>query len=476
VSLNVEKGTVHGLVGENGAGKSTLGKIIGGALTPDSGELRIAGRVVHYRAPRDALHNGIALIAQEISLVPERSVIENVFLGAEEHRLGFVRVRSLSERYRALTEDAGFEVPGEARVAALRLADQQKVEILRALSRGAQLIVMDEPTAALTHDEATRLFEIVRRLRQRGTTIVYVSHFLPEVLSLADRVTVMKDGAIVRTSPTSAETPERLVAAMLGRTLDATFPPRPTVREHAPTVLVARELRRRPLLHDVSLHLREGEIVGVAGLVGSGRTELARVLSGADKLESGALELDGRPISLRRPRDAINQGIVLLPESRKSQGLLMSRPVKENMTLPHLESLSKWGVIQARTERGEVKSMMSTLDVRAPGVETNVSSLSGGNQQKVVFGKWLFRMPRVLLADEPTRGVDVGAKRAIYDLITSLAQQGLAVLLISSEFEEVLGLAHRVVVMHGGTIVAQFEGPEITEEEVMQAAFGNVPA
>lgn len=474
MSLDLEEGEIHGLVGENGAGKSTLGKVIGGAVVPDSGQLKVAGRAVHYRAPRDALADGIALIAQEIALVPDRRVRENVFLGAEANTCGFVRESTLKERYEALIEEAGFALPANQRVARLRLADQQKVEILRALSRQARLIVMDEPTAALTHDESARLFEIVEGLRRRGTTILYISHFLEDVLGIADRVTVMKDGAIVRTGAANAETPESLIMAMLGRSLDATFPPRPAVSPDAETVLEIDGLSRTGAVDDITLELKAGEILGVAGLIGSGRSELARCIFGADRPDRGTIRISGAKKEITSPRAAIRHGIALLPESRKTQGLLMGRSIGENMTLAHLPVTSRWGFVRRRGERASVRKMMVALDVRAPSETTMVSHLSGGNQQKVLFGKWLFRMPRVLLADEPTRGVDIGAKRAIYELITSLAEQGLAVLLISSELEEVLGLAHRVVVMRGGRIVGRFDGPVIGEEDVMRAAFGDV--
>jgi ABC-type sugar transport system ATPase subunit len=284
----------------------------------------------------------------------------------------------------------------------------------------------------------------------------------------------MKDGTIVRTADTDVETPESLITAMLGRTLDATFPPRPVVSSDAKTVLEIEGLTRTGAVEDISLELKAGEILGVAGLIGSGRSELVRCVFGADRPERGTIRIDGVKKEIPSPRAAIRHGIALLPESRKTEGLLMSRSIGENMTLAHLPETASLGFVRRRAERTSVRSMMAALDVRAPSEATQVSHLSGGNQQKVLFGKWLFRMPRVLLADEPTRGVDVGAKRAIYELIVSLAEQGLAVLLISSELEEVLGLAHRVVVMRGGRIVGRFDGPVIEEEDVMRAAFGDV--
>jgi ABC-type sugar transport system ATPase subunit len=476
IDLAIARGEIHGLVGENGAGKSTLGKIIAGVITPDEGELRVSGRPVSYRAPRDALADGLTLIAQEISLVPGRSVIENVYLGRESHRLSWVDRRELRRRYGELNERAGFDLPGDVPAGALRLADQQKVEILRALARNAELIVMDEPTAALTADESEKLFEIVRGLKQGGTTIVFVSHFLEDVLALVDTVTVLKDGLLVRTAPAAEETPDRLVTAMIGRSLDLTFPEKQFPPDDAPVVLSVRGLRREGVIEDISFDVHAGEIVGLAGLIGSGRSEVARAIFGADRYDGGELELGGRPLNARTPRQAIRAGIAMLPESRKDQGLLMERSLVENVTLPHLSEISTASVVNRRDEHRRASALMRDVDVRAERATVPVLTLSGGNQQKVLFAKWLFRQPKLLLADEPTRGVDVGAKQAIYQLIHRLAADGMAVLLISSEHEEVLGLAHRVLVMRGGRIVGDFDGHDVTEDQVMSAAFATEAA
>jgi simple sugar transport system ATP-binding protein/ribose transport system ATP-binding protein len=471
--LSIERGTIHGLVGENGAGKSTLGKIISGVIAHDDGELVVNGRTLRYGSPRDALDDGVTIIAQELALVPEMSVAGNVFLGVEPGTAGIVGQRRLRGRYADLNRRAGFNLPMRTPVAELRLADQQKVEILRALARDASLIVMDEPTAALTTDEAQRLGDIVRNLKARGVTIVYVSHFLEEVLELADMVTVLKDGHVVRTAPAAEESPDKLVRAMLGRSLELTFPPKPAVDPKAPVALEVDRISRGRSIRDVSLNVRQGEIVGLAGLVGSGRTEVARVVYGADRTDSGAISVGGRPVKIRSPRDALAAGIALLPEDRKRLGLLMERSVVENVTLPHLDWLSRLGFVVRRREWAEAHSHLAQLDVRYPHGRTPVAMLSGGNQQKVMFARWLFRPPQVLLADEPTRGIDVGAKLAIYNLIASLAVEGMGVLLISSELEEVLGLAHRVYVMRAGEIVAEFAEGNVTEDAVMRAAFGD---
>ena len=472
VSLTIERGTIHGLVGENGAGKSTLGKVIAGVHRPDAGELLVNGTSVRYRAPREALDDGITMIAQELSLVPHLTVFQNVFLGAERSRAGLVSDRTLRRRFEVLNSHTGFDLRADSRAGALGIADQQKVELLRALARDAKLIVMDEPTAALTTDEAEKLFEIVARLREEGTTVVYVSHFLDEVLRLVDRVTVLKDGRLVRTSPAAEETSGRLVEAMIGRRLESALPVKTAPSHDAPVVLSVRKLTRRGAIEDISFDVREGEIVGLAGLIGSGRSEVARAVFGADRPDTGTLTLDGRRLRARSPRQAVRAGIALLPESRKDQGLLMRRPIAENVTLPHLQKVSRAGVVSRRRERQLVTDVTRRVDVRGGRPSSRVTSLSGGNQQKVLFAKWLLNRPRLLIADEPTRGVDVGAKLGIHTLISGLAADGMAVLLISSEIEEILALSHRVLVMRGGRIVGEFEGDAVREDAIMFAAFG----
>ncbi len=471
IDLEVASGSIHGLVGENGAGKSTLGKIIAGVHRPDGGELWVAGRRVDYHSPRHALDDGVTMIAQEPTLVPHRSVLENVFLGIETMRMGVIDERAMRRRYAQLVEEAQLELPPNRLARTLRVADQQKVEVLRAIARQASLVVMDEPTSALTTDEAERLLDVVRRLRKRGTTVIYVSHLLDEVLALVDTVTVLRDGHLVRTSPAAEETPERLVSAMLGRSLELAFPDKIYPSPDAPTVFRARDLSRAGAIEQVSFEIRAGEIVGLAGLIGSGRSEVARAIFGADPRDSGEIEVEGKPVKIRRPSDAVHAGIVMLPEDRKTQGLLMLRSIVDNVTLPHLGTVSRGGVVGRRNERRHVTGLMERVDVRAKGPAARLNTLSGGNQQKVLFAKWLFRAPRVFIADEPTRGVDVGAKRAICELIHSLAAEGKGVLLISSEHEEVLGLAHRVLVMRGGRIVAELGKDTMSENALLRAAF-----
>jgi ABC-type sugar transport system ATPase subunit len=471
VSVTIGAGSVHGLVGENGAGKSTLAKMIGGVHSPDAGQLLVDGEPVHFHAPRDALARGIATIAQEIALVPAATVMDNVFLGLEPRTAGVIRRRDVRRRFDALNERTGFGLPADARVGSLRIADQQKVEILRAIARDARVILMDEPTAALTIDESRRLLDTIRRLAAEGTSIVLVSHYLEEVLDVCDTVTVMRDGKLVRTAPSAQESPETLVRAMIGRELDVLMPKRRPAAPDAPVVLEARGLTRTGALSDVSLQVRAGEIVGLAGLVGSGRTEVARALFGADRFDSGEVLVEGRPVRLRHPRDAVRRGIAMLPESRKEEGLVMLRSVRENTSLATVGDLTRAGVVRRRAERAEVRELAGRVDVRAASIEQPVTGLSGGNQQKVLFAKWLARRPRVLIADEPTRGVDIGAKRQIHELIVELAAGGMAVVVISSEIEEVIGLSHRVLVMRAGRIVEELAADAATQETVMRAAF-----
>jgi simple sugar transport system ATP-binding protein/ribose transport system ATP-binding protein len=471
ITLTIERGTVHALVGENGAGKSTLGRIIAGAHAPDEGTMHVNGKPVRYQAPRDALADGVTMIAQELMLVPQRSVLDNVFLGNESSRLGTVVKRPMRTRYAELCERAGFDIPADELVGRLRVAEQQKVEILRALARDAQVVVMDEPTAALTSDESARLLDIVRGLRAAGTTIVYVSHFLPEVLSIADNVTVLRDGKHIHTKPAASETPASVVTAMLGRPMEMTFPEKVYPPAEAETVLSVKGLTRLPAFEDVSFEIRAGEILGLAGLIGSGRTEVARAIFGADRADSGEVRIAGADVRIRSPQQAISSGLAMLPESRKDQGLHMRSSIVRNVSLAHLDDVSHTGVVSRGAERHKVEELTKRVDVRASRLGAWVSTLSGGNQQKVLFAKWLFRSPRALLADEPTRGVDVGAKRAIYELIQQLAADGMAVLLISSELEEVLGLAHRILVIRNGRLVAEFDGRTATEDAVLHAAF-----
>jgi simple sugar transport system ATP-binding protein/ribose transport system ATP-binding protein len=474
VSLAIGHGKIHALVGENGAGKSTLGKIIAGAHSADSGQLLIDGEPVRFHSPRDAISRGVILIAQELAVVPTLTVEQNVFLGVEPRKAGFQQRRELRRRYQELAASVGFELDGSVQAGSLRTADQQKVEILRALSRNAKVIVMDEPTAALSRPDIEALHVVIRQLAGSGTTVVLVSHFLTEVLELADEVTILRDGRLVHTVPVAGQTEESLMAAMLGRPLDATFPAKQPAAAGAPVVLAVRDLMA-PGVNGVSFELRAGEILGLAGLVGAGRTEVARAIYRANRVHSGTVTVataKGTSAVTGTPRSAMRSGVLMIPESRKEQGLLLSRSVRENVSLSTLAQISRAGMVQPGPERRTVRDVLTRVDARGGGQSVPAAALSGGNQQKLLFARSLLRDPTVLIADEPTRGVDVGAKRAIYELLTSLTASGLGVLLISSDVEEILGLAHRVLVMRGGRVATELAGADITEAAVLGAAFG----
>jgi ABC-type sugar transport system ATPase subunit len=471
VSVEVAGGSVHALVGANGAGKSTLGKIVGGVIRPDDGQLFVDEREVRYASPREARIDGIATIAQELSPVSNLSVIENVYFGIEPRRFGLVQWRKMRAQYQELASQWGFELDGNAKVGTLRTADKQKVEILRAVACDARVIVMDEPTSSLTSVETKKLHRMIRTLRESGRTIVYVSHFLDEVLELADTVTVLRSGRLVRTAPVAEETEESLVAGMFGAAAEAEHFEKPQ-RSTAPVVLEVSGLHRRGVLRDISLQIRAGEIVGLAGLVGSGRSELARAIAGVDPIDGGTIAVDGRARHIRSPADAMAAGMAFLPESRTDDGLFMELTLAANTTFADLRSVaSRFGVLRRALERAKTSSLLKVLSVEPPIPSARVENLSGGNQQKVLFARWLFRNPHVLILDEPTRGVDVAARAAIHRLINNLAAEGTAVLLISSEIEEVLGLAHRVLVIRRGSITREF-GADPPMDAVMEAAFG----
>ncbi len=472
VSVSILRGEIHALVGENGAGKSTLAKVVAGVIRPDEGALRINGREVHYASPHDALLDGVTTITQEISLLRKQTVLQNVLLGQEIGRAGVLDYGAMAKRYAEIDAMTGFGIDPRARVSELRMADQKKVEVMQAIARKAQVIVMDEPTAMLSDEETANFLKIVRELRRMGLTIIYVSHFLREVLDLANTVTVMRNGQVVRTAPVEQETVETLVSAMLGKTMAQMYPPRRVPPPEAPVALSVKGLTN-DIFKGVNLQVRAGEIVGMAGLVGAGRSRLARTIFGAESIVAGEIVVAGKAVRVRSVRDAMRAGIYLLPESRKEQGLLLKQSVGDNISLPHLESVTTpGGIIRRGDEAKRTTELIGALNVQPSTTRSKVNSLSGGNQQKVLFGKWLFRQPKILIVDEPTRGIDVGAKQAIYELIANLAAEGMAILMISSEIEEILGLAHRVLVMRYGRIVAELQGAAMTEDNVMHAAFG----
>jgi len=470
ISLTIEPGKVHALIGENGAGKSTLGKIISGVLAPDEGSLTFGGEPLVLRSPREALAHGIITIAQELAIVPGLTVAENVYLGSQIARGGIVHRREMRRRFRELADRVGFALSPDVRAGNLSTADQQKVEIMRALSRNASIVVMDEPSAALSGHESAALHEIIRSLARRGSAVVLISHFLSEVLSLSDTITTLRDGHLVRTVSATGATEDTLIEGMLGRSLSSVFPEKAVADSDAVTVLKVDHLSA-PGVNDCSFELRRGEILGIAGLVGAGRSELARAIFRDAKVSSGTVNIGGDELGGHSPHRSISRGMALIPESRKDMGLMMGRSVKENVSLSRLDLVSRVGWIAGIRERRTVSQLMEKTTVRSAGMGQSVSMLSGGNQQKLLFARTIMCAPSVLIADEPTRGVDVGSKRAIYDLLVEMAAEGMGIIVISSELEEVLGLAHRVLVMRHGRFVAELTGQDMTEQAVLAAAF-----
>ncbi len=469
VSLSLRAGEVLALLGENGAGKSTLMKVLGGAHRADEGELRIDGNVTAFHSPHDSRQAGIAVIYQEFNLIPGLTACENIFLGQEVTRAGFVAQKEERRRAAELFKRLGVEIDLDAPCRRLTTAQQQLVEIAKALAFEARVIVMDEPSAALTAHEVARLFEIIRDLKKAGIGVIYISHRLDEIFTIADRVTFLRDGANVGEKPIGELTRNAMIEMMVGRELKDEFPKRTS--EIGAARLEVRGLHAGRAVRDVSFAVRRGEILALTGLVGAGRTETVRLIFGADAREAGEIRLDGNTLAIRSPREAIAAGIGLLTEDRKLQGLVLGHSVRENFGLPNLDRLSQRGFVQAGRERAEFGRFVDTLKIKVPHQEQRAGNLSGGNQQKVVLAKWLARNCDVLIFDEPTRGIDVGAKYEIYLLMNELAAQGKAIVMISSELPEVLGMADRILVMHEGRVTGELaDARRATQEQIMQLA------
>jgi len=469
VGLDLHAGEVLALLGENGAGKSTLIKVLGGAYLPDAGSIRIDGRQVRIDNPIDARQAGVAIIYQEFNLVPYLSARENIFLGRARARAGFVRRGDEHARARELFGRVGVAIDPEALCADLTVAQQQVVEIVKALGVEARIIVMDEPSAALTGREVQRLFGVIRDLKDQGIGVIYISHRLEEVFDVADRVTVLRDGELVGTRGVEDLTREKMIEMMVGRAIEDEFPRRRSSPGEAR--LVVRGLARGAKVRNVSFSVRRGEVLAVTGLVGAGRTETMRLIFGADRPDAGEILLDGRRLKIRSPRDAIARGICLLTEDRKAQGLVLGLSVRENFGLPNLGQFSRFGFVRPRRERGALGRFVSALRIKIPHQDQLAGNLSGGNQQKVVLAKWLQANCDVVIFDEPTRGIDVGAKYEIYLLINELAAAGKAVVMVSSELPEVLGMSDRILVMHDGRITGEIaDVASATQEQVLALA------
>jgi len=476
VSLRVDSGEVLAVVGENGAGKSTLMKILGGVQLPDAGELFINGKSVRLLTVKDAERQGIVLIHQELSLADQLDVAGNVFLGREPTWGGPLKLLD-SRIYRdaeTITRRLGLECSPRTRIADLTVGQQQLVEIARALSLQSRLLILDEPTSSLTERETSRLFDVLRELKSQGIAIIYISHRLKEVEVIADRVSVLRDGKNAGELSKTEISHEAIVRLMVGRELKQFYPRhRPDVpADRAPLLEVADLRWQEKPGQSISFSLKPGEVVGMAGLMGSGRTELAETLFGIRPLRQGEVRIDGKRLSLRGPTQAISAGIYLAPEDRRVQGLVLSFSVKHNLSLASLDRLNRFQMICKGQETTLANDMVEQLRVRTPTIEQRVEFLSGGNQQKVVLAKWLCRDPRVLILDEPTRGIDVGARSEIYGLMDRLAQEGLAILMISSDLEEILGMSDRVLVMHEGGLAGALPRDGLTEEAIMRLATG----
>ncbi len=471
VDLELGPGEVLALLGENGAGKSTLIKVLAGAHRPDAGSIEIGGAPVVFRGPVDANRAGVAVIYQEFNLVPALTAAENLFLGRERTRLGFVRRGEHRRLAKELFARLGVDIDPDALCRELSIAQQQIVEIAKSLAIDAKIVVMDEPSATLTPREVDRLFAIVRELQGQGIGIIYVSHRLDEVFAIADRAQVMRDGQGVGNFPIGQLSRDRLIELMVGRKLDQEFPKRAATIGAAR--LSVRHLSRGNKVRDVSFDVRRGEVLGLTGLIGAGRTETARLIFGADRAERGTVTLDDRPVDTRSPRGAIRSGVALLSEDRKTEGLVLSHSVRDNFGLPNLRKFSTAGFIHERRERAALDGYVRSLSIRISNPEQQAKKLSGGNQQKVVLAKWLERNADVVIFDEPTRGIDVGAKYEIYQLINQLAAEGKAILMISSELPEVLGMSDRILVMHNGRITGEIaDARQATQEQIMKLAIG----
>jgi len=475
VDLSASRGEVIALIGENGAGKSTLMRVLGGVIEPDDGVIRLEGVERRSLTVADAIKTGIAFVHQELNLFDNLDVAGNVYIGREPVHGGLLRLidrKRLHAQVRPLLDRLGADFEPDAPLAELSLAQCQLVEIMKALSLDARLVIMDEPTSSLTLTETGRLMRVIEGLRADGVSIIFITHRLNEVMQCADRAVVLRDGRVVGSLKRAELTPAAMIRLMIGRDLKSLYSPPAAPAGDSGLDIVGAVTETYPD-RAVSLSVRRGEILGLAGLVGSGRTELARAVFGVDPLKGGAIRLDGQPIRIATPRAAIDQGIYLVPEDRKRSGLLLEISIAENISLPDLSSYLRFWMVNTARETENAQRQHERLNIRSPDVSTPVGSLSGGNQQKVVLAKWLSMRPKVLIFDEPTRGVDVGAKTEIYDMLRRLADAGVAILMISSDMEEVIGVSDRIAVMHEGAISGFLDRNRFSEHNVLQLAVGH---
>lgn len=471
VDLEVGAAEVHALVGENGAGKSTLMKILTGVYSKDAGTVTIDGQAAAIHRIRDSEALGIAIIHQELNMLPDMTLTDNLFLGHEiRNAAGIINLKAMKAAAGEALQRLGLEIDPGVRARELTVGQLQLVEIARALMRNARLIVMDEPTSALTDREIERLFEAIRSLQAQGVSFIYISHRMEELFALCDRVTVMRDGCTVGTRTMGETTFEELVTLMVGREIGERFPVRTS--QPGEVVLTVKGLGQQHRFREISFDLRQGEVLGFAGLMGSGRTEIMHALFGSTVPDSGEIHLKGRPVRFKNPAEAMAQGIAFVTEDRKKEGLFLDFSVAYNLASANLKALSSRGIVDRERTRGYVAENIRRFGVRTASPELAIRHLSGGNQQKVILAKWLGRTPEVLILDEPTRGVDVGAKREIYEIIDSLAAQGMAIILVSSELPEILGLCDRAAVMHEGRLMGILERSDFSQESIMSLATG----
>ncbi|WP_010270809.1 sugar ABC transporter ATP-binding protein [Paenibacillus senegalensis] len=471
VSLKVRKGEIHALIGENGAGKSTLMKILAGAYQKDDGQILIDGEEAKITSPKSVINLGVSVIYQEFMLAPDLTVAENIFIDRLAESGLFINWKHLKKRAKEQLVKLGFEdIDPEAKVGSLSVAYQQIVEIAKCLERNSKVLVFDEPTAVLTFTETRKLLSIIKNLKENGVSIIYISHRLEELLEISDHITVLKDGGYVGTVPTASINKEELVQMMVGREITQLFPDRNA--EIGEEILRVENLSAGDLVKDVSFTVKKGEVVGFSGLVGSGRTEAMRAIFGADKRKSGKVIFYGKEVNFKDPKEAIQHGFGLLPEDRKKQGLLLEQSIRMNTTLASMFKIKKAGTINHQKEKQYVKELLASIATKYGSMEDNASSLSGGNQQKIALAKWLSADCKCIVFDEPTRGVDVGAKTEIYKIINKLAEQGVGVIVISSEMAEIIGLCDRALVMRQGSIVGEVGKTELTENNLIKLAMG----
>ena len=471
VQFSLEAGEVHALMGENGAGKSTLMNILTGLHKHDQGTITINGKEVSFKDSKEAEKAGLAFIRQELNIWPEMTVLENLFIGKEMvNALGVLKTKQMKARATEIFKTLNISLPFDKEAGLCSVGEQQMIEIAKALMTDAEVIIMDEPTAALTDREIEKLFEVMRGLIKKGVSLVYISHRMEEIFAICDRITVMRDGKTVDTKRIIDTNFDEVVQKMVGRELEDRFPH----REATPgeVVLEVKALTKKGLFEDVHFAVRQGEIVGVAGLMGAGRTEIMRAIFGIDQIGSGEIEVEGKKVSIRKPTDAVRHGLAFITENRKEEGLILDFSIRENIGLPNLKSFAPNGIVKTEDEKKFAEMMVKRLHVKTSSTESIIGNLSGGNQQKVVIAKWIGTSPKVLIMDEPTRGIDVGAKREIYELMNELTERGIAIIMVSSELPEIVGMSDRILVVHEGKIAGELMKKEATQEKIMALATG----